>query len=197
MKSTVFFTILFVSCIAYPLVLHPNGEPDSQWQDRPPDAVAAKIGSCSGTVIDSQYVITVSHCTIDLNTPIQVAGQIYYPETIYTHPSQDIRLIKVFGANFSEYVPIIEEAMAFEEDPLMVVAGWGRTRGSQVYATSDPNILVGYKWSGDAGQLKWGTTKIDGYSLAGIYTRFKELGNTQSTPYECAMALYDSGCGMY
>lgn len=189
--------ILFVSVAAYPLVLHPDGEPLAIWQDRPSDAVAARIGSCSGTVVDPQYVITVSHCAVSMSTPIQVAGRTYYPEAIYTHPSQDIRLIKVFGANFTEYVPISKEASPFEGDPVMVIAGWGRTRGHQVYATSDPNIPVGYAWSVNYGQLKWGTARIDSYSQSGMYTKFKGLDNPKSTPYECAMALYDSGCGMY
>jgi hypothetical protein len=135
---------------------------------------------------------------MSLSTPITVAGQVYYPEAIYTHPAMDLRLIKVLGANFAEFVPVHDAELPLEEETFSaVIGGWGMARGNTVYATSNPNKPVGYTWSSQHGHLRWGTSKISGYSKAGIYTKFEDTGDPAGTAYECALATYDSGCGMY
>lgn len=193
----VLMIVVALSNGAYALILHPDGEPPLSWTDRPLDAVAAKVGSCSATVIHPQYVITVSHFNISLTTPITVAGKVYYPEAIYTHPTRDLRLIKVLNAHFEEFALVDETEPALNTSLVTVVGGWGKRRGETVFANSNQSLPVGYTWGNYYGGLKWGTSKIDGYSTAGIYTKFEELNDPNGTPYECALATYDSGCGMY
>lgn len=191
-------TLLLGSTIAFSLVLHPDGEPDETWQDRPSDAVAARIGACSGTVIHSQYILTVAHFSMTLETSIEVNGEIYYPEEIHTHPIQDIRLIKVADADFQSFAALPDDSLDLtDENTVTVINGWGKSRGNKVYAVTEPNAIVGYEWSASHGTLKWGTSKILNHNEKSIYTRFESNHHEKGTPHECALATYDSGCGMF
>ena len=191
--------ILGLAGCTFGLVLHPNGEPPQTWTGHPSEAVAAAVGPCSGTVIHPHYVITASHFSVGLSTPIMVAGQVYYPEAIYTHPTRDLRLIKVLGGNFNEYAAVQDVKLDWEnyETINTVIGGWGKRRGSTVFSDSNQYLPVGYLWGSNHGNLRWGTSKLSGYSTAGIYTKFKKISDPNGTPYECALATYDSGCGMY
>ena len=197
MRFVVLFLLGLGGC-AYGLVQHLNGEPPQTWTDHPADAVSAMVGSCSATVIHPQYIMSVSHCGVSLSTPITVAGQVYYPEAIYTHPTKDIRLIKVLDAHFSKTAVVNDAEPDLEDDSLMtVIGGWGKKRGNTVYSTNNPNKEVGYSWSSQHGHLVWGTSRLRGYSNANLYTKFEHPDDPGGTAYECSLATYDSGCGMY
>ncbi len=183
---------------AFSLVLHPDGEPDENWQDRPSDAVAARIGVCSGTVIGPQHILTAAHIPISLSTTITVDGDNYHPEKIFTHPVSDIRLIEIADADFDEFIHIPEAGLNLSNENIVtVINGWGKSRGSHIHSSADPNIVVGYAWSSNHGKLRWGTSKISGHSKSNIYTHFDHHQDPEGTAYECALASYDSGCGMF
>ena len=192
------FLILTLFNLAFGLILHPNGEPPQEWTDHPSDAITATVGFCSGTVIHPHYVITAAHCNVGMSTPITVDEQVYFPNAIYTHPTRDVSLVKVLDAHFTEFAVVHEIEPELEDKSLeIVIGGWGKRRGNTVFAETDQYMPVGYTWGNHSGRLKWGTSKLYGYSTAGIYTKFEMVNDPNGTPYECALATYDSGCGMY
>jgi len=188
--------ILLSNIFSFGIVLHPEGEPNESWIDKPLDSVLAKVGSCSGVVIHPQYILTVDHFSVSYSTAIYVDNQIYYPEEIYSHENKDIRLIKVEDANFLDFVDIPEQDLMSEEylDKNVIIGGFGESRGEEVYASYDAYLLVGYSWSGSRGNLLWGTNEIDSYSPSSISVYFNELFKT---PYECGLAVGDSGGGCF
>ena len=115
MKYLFILFLILISNICFGIILHPEGEPNEFWTDKPVDSVAAKVGCCSGIVIHPQYVLTVSHFSVSFSTSIYIDNQVYYPEEIYTHKYQDVRLIKIAGANFLDFTPIPEQEVLDEE----------------------------------------------------------------------------------
>jgi len=75
----------------------------------------------------------------------------------------------------------------------ITIGGLGRIRGDTIYASYDPNIIAGYEWSGTNG-MTWGTNELYSDAPDTLYIKFNELS---STPYESALAMYDSGCGAF
>jgi hypothetical protein len=185
---------LILNSFTFGLVLHPDGEPNESWINKPPNSVVAKVGNCSGVVIHPQHILTVGHCPVSYSTPLNVNGIIYYPEKIYSHIVQDFFVIKVIDANFTDFAAIPEYEI-MEEGNLdweIIIGGYGKTRGEEIYAYYDPNLLVGYSWGNNYGELKWGTNEIIVFNKISLYIYFDQVFDT---PYECSISTYDSGCG--
>ena len=193
---------LFLASLSSAIVSHPDGEPSPLWSDRPPNAVLAKVGSCSGVVIHPNYVLSADHCGFTSVTPVIINGVTYYSTYFRSHYYRgDLVLIRI-DDELENFIPIPEyDILGSEEDKdpndqdfNVVVGGYGAIRGEAVYATYDSNVLVGYRWNTPYGTLTWGTNNIRGHNMARAYMLFDELF---STPYESALAVYDSGCGCF
>ena len=190
MKKNLIIICFLLTIFSFGLVLHPEGDIPALSLDHPPDSVMAHVGSSSGVVIHPQYILTAKHINVYLNTIIYVDGEIYYPEIIYNNIWNDITLIKVQDANFVNFVSIAQTD--YEENDIMVLGGFGLSRGNTIYADYDPNLVVGYEWGSSSGILLWGTNRIYKSNLYYLYIDFDD---PYDTICEAGTALYDSGCG--
>ena len=122
--------LLGSSVPASALVLHPEGEPNlSTWTDRPPDNVTGQWANIAGCVaISSNCVITTQHQSGNLNTLVEIGGVTYTIDEMWNHPTADLRIAKLFGANLPYFVGINEQTN--EPGQEIVIAGHGVGRGN-------------------------------------------------------------------
>ena len=200
----IFCALLFDAESAFGIILHPGGEPDAGWVDRPSDNVVGRWGSSASCVaIGPNYILTTRHQGGDINTPVIITGVSYTIEQIWTDPANpqaDIRVVKLHSANLSEYVDLYSLDIDPDElDQAIVMGGYGDGRGALLQTGG---ITYGYAWDEAANTtLRWGTNNIDntqdnlnssGYTSDVIIAYFHG-----PVGFEAAVANHDSGGGWF
>jgi len=200
----IFCALLFDAESAFGIILHPGGEPDAGWVDRPGDNVMGRWGSNASCVaIGPNYILTTRHQGGDINTSVIIAGVSYTIEQIWTDPANpqaDIRVAKLHSANLSEYVDLYSlDSDPDEMDQAIVIGGYGNGRGALLQTDG---TTYGYAWDETANTtLRWGTNNIDntqddlnsnGYTSDVIIAYFHGPGG-----FEAAVADHDSGGGWF
>lgn len=181
------------------LVLHPNGEPDQTWTDRPdPNSVGRWGSNASCVPVAANYVVTTRHQGGGLTTIVRVGGVAYSIESIVNHPTADLRVVKLRNADI-EYVDIYE--LSNESGKVAVIGGYGDGRGGLLQTSS---VTYGYSWNNSSNiTQRWGTNLIestDTTPTGGTYVTEVIVGafdDPGDTTYECAVAEHDSGGGWF
>ena len=185
--------LLDISVPVSALVLHPEGEPNlSIWTDRPSDNIIGQWDNSAGCVaISSNCVITTQHQSGNLNTLVEIGGVTYTIDEMWNHPTADLRIAKLYGANLPYFVGINEQTN--ERGRKTVIAGHGVGRGN--------------KWGDSASRtFRMGTNRIESAladSTIGeltsdvIIADFDDLNEGLSTDYETIPADHDSGGGWF
>lgn len=209
-----FLSVVLLGASADGLILHPLGEPNASWTDRPANSIVAKwTGNASCVVISANYVLTTRH-QIDsgVGTPLYIdvdndgtleSGETFEVAAVWTEPTgpADIRVCRIETqaggpANLSQWVQPYPEPN--EVGNPIVMGGYGQGR-STVYSDR-------YAWDGGANTTqRWGQNVIDGttfidtddYDSDVIVLDFDPLGVGGARPYEAAIAMFDSGGGWF
>ena len=188
------------------IVLHPDGEPNlATWTDRPDCNVVGRWSSnASCVVITPNHIITTRHQYGSASSPVLIGGVTYTIDDIWSHPTADLRVVKLYSANLSNYVALYSDTNEIGQE--IVIGGYGRGRE----ITLLKGILqrpYGYTWGTDANDnnhtQRWCTNKVEGTDTASngytsdvITADFDALG-VGSTSYEGISAEYDSGGGWF
>lgn len=196
--------LLDISVPVSALVLHPEGEPNlSIWTDRPSDNIIGQWDNSAGCVaISSNCVITTQHQSGNLNTLVEIGGVTYTIDEMWNHPTADLRIAKLYGANLPYFVGINEQTN--ERGRKTVIAGHGVGRGNLLQTQGK---TYGYKWGDSASRtFRMGTNRIESAladSTIGeltsdvIIADFDDLNEGLSTDYETIPADHDSGGGWF
>lgn len=198
---------LFVLCAAAPvqaIILHPDGEPNlAAWTDRPPDGIVGRWGSNASCVaIARNCIVTTRHQGGGASTSVQIAGVTYSIAQIWNHPTADLRLVRLFGANLAEFVD--PYAKTDESGKGVVIGGYGVGNGPSL---ETGGIVYGYEWGDSASRaLRFATNRIENpvsdsnvapYISDVVVADFDDLSRNFPTTYECIPAVHDSGGGWF
>jgi Trypsin/FG-GAP-like repeat len=122
-----------------------NGTPQDPWGVNPTDARGKsliKIGGCSATLIDPEWVITAKHCGDDLATTNAVSkrstGDVSRViDATYAHPSVDIQLLHL-ATPFTDLprVPLYSGTPASLDNKNVLIFGFGATAVGQACTTN-------------------------------------------------------------
>ncbi|OXU14885.1 dockerin type I domain-containing protein [Sedimentisphaera salicampi] len=191
--------VLFLLCpLASGIVLHPGSEPPANWSGRPPSAVLGRWNTnASCVVISPGCIITTRHQGGAYGSTAEIDGVSYKAVRIVEYPDSeaDIRIAKLRYANFAEHVSI--NSTVNERGSDVVLGGYGK------YRDDDPNnqIDYGYEWTGDNSQIHWGSNEfgwLDYKNENGDIDLLKlDFDCPGETDYECSIAEYDSGGGIF
>ena len=207
-------SLAFLASPTWGLILHPAGEPDASWTERPPDNVVGRWSyNASFVVIAPNWIITTQHQNTSPDT-VEINGAPYscHYDSQWTggpNGNSDIRLIRLTtptgeNADLPHYAPPYQgtdESTAAET----VIGGYGRGRESIL---SKRGTVYGYTWGTGENyhnlELRWGTNRVDSVgTISNSYTSdvligdFDQLGQDESTTYEGVAAEYDSGGGWF
>jgi hypothetical protein len=200
-----------LSTTAFAIILHPNGEPDGTWTNRPSDLVVGRWSSnASFVVIAPDWLATTRHQDTSPAT-VTIDGIAY---NCHYDPqwagglsgNADIQVVRLTTANnqnpnLTNFAEIY--AYTDEIDQPIVIGGYGNARGD---ALTKGNTVYGYTWdyvSGNSSPLRWGTNTIDdtdttttGYISDIVIADFDKL-TADPDDYECINAIHDSGGGWF
>ncbi len=186
--------------------MHPESQPIPSEQ-RPADGVMGRWGSNASCVaISPNYIITTRHQDGGVGTTVQFNGESFRVAAIMNEPADDgaadLRVCLITRpdgtlANRSDHVEL------YCDNPVgksIVVGGFGYIRGAFI---DDPDVGLGYQWLSSC-TLNWGANTIDGtatkmtngYTSSTVQFDFGPY-DAQGQPYECAVALGDSGGGWF
>ena len=186
------------------IILHPDGEPNlATWTDRPDENVIGRWGyNACCVAISSNCIITNRHPGGGAGVPVEIAGNTYTIAEIYDHNTADLRIVKLSGANLTNFVDIYEKTDEVHKE--IVIGGYGDSRGNPLQKWG---ITYGYEWdSSGNGTLRFGTNRIqlteddstvEDFTSDIIIADFDGLGEGFSTAYECIPADHDSGGGWF
>ena len=189
------------------IVLHTgSGEPS----DRPDDEVVVRWSyNASAVAIGPSWLLTTRHQNTFPAT-ITIKDATYhcvYHENWNGGPNgnADIRLVKLLDdvgedAQLSNFAQIYTDTN--EAGQYVVMGGYGMGRGAELITGE---TLYGYEWDGSANTtLGWGSNKVIGFATGGgeyttdlVVADFDGAGEGDSTPYEGAVAKFDSGGGWF
>ncbi|AQQ09974.1 hypothetical protein L21SP3_01795 [Sedimentisphaera cyanobacteriorum] len=190
--------VILLCSFASGIILHPDYEPPASWSGRPPSSVLGRWNSNASCVaVSSGCIITTRHQGGGYGSTVEIDGQDYKAVRIIEHPDSeaDIRLVRLRYANFDEYAGI--NSSINERGSDVVLGGYGK------YRDDDPNnqIDYGYEWTGDNSQIRWGTNELgwlDWKQENGQIDLLKlDFDGPGETDYECSIAEYDSGGGVF
>ena len=193
--------VVFTLAGSQAVVLHPEGEPASDFSDIniPDTNVIGRYNSNASCVaIGRNIVITTAHQGgTSSSSKIRIAGRTYtFDKQWVCDDNSDIRIVKLKHANLSSYVNL--NTSTLEARKSMVLGGYGKSR--------DEVLDYGYTWKSESNStLRFGTNTIDGYKQSAndiqyfdlLYADFDELGVRGATEFECIAAEYDSGSGWF
>ncbi len=198
---------------AFGIVLHPEAEPNlAAWTDRPDaNVVGSWSDDASFVVIAPNWIVTTRHQGDDdslTNVTINgVAYSCHYRPEWKGGPAgnADIRLVRLTktdgnDANLAHYAKPYEYDDEAGKD--VVIGGCGRGRGTSL--VTDGNEY-GYTWAGSTNTVqRWGQNIVDGDGIAGgtytsdvIEADFDGIDDDSYRPYECIIAVWDSGGGWF
>ena len=209
--------VLMIFCIfargdmALAIVLHPEGEPNPHWLEKPHDEVVGRWGTNASCVaVSPNYLVTTRHQGGGVDTTVYFGGMGYRVKQIWNEPSADgysadLRVCRIENlmdqpANLSRYVAIQTDPN--ELDQPVVFGGFGMGRGE---ALVNGRTIYGYTWAGTDNTIqRWGENRIEQTGVVeGTYTSeviiadFDALGGPDAMPFEAALALWDSGGGWF
>ncbi len=189
------------------IVLHTgSGEP---W-DRPDDVVVVRWSSnASAVAIGPSWLLTTRHQNTSPAT-VSIDDTTYY--CVYhenwnggPNGNADIRLVKLLDdtgedAQLSNFAQIYTDTN--EAGQYIVMGGYGKGRGAELITRE---TLYGYEWDGSGNTiLRWASNAVSGTGTTSsgyisnlITADFDGPGERGSTPYEGAVAEYDSGGGWF
>lgn len=191
---------------ALALILHPDGEPDVTWAEKPSDFVVGRWDwNACFVVIAPNWIVTTRHQT---TTPSTV--NIDSVDYKCNYSSQwtggaagniDIQVIRLTtldnkNPNLANYAEIYTDPN--ENGLPIVIGGHGNGRDAII----KPNER--YEWdyaSGNSSPLRWATNTVDGtdntkYVSDVIISHFSTLSNNPND-YEGIVAVHDSGGGWF
>lgn len=187
------------------IILHPETEPDLLvWTEKPHNDVVGRWGSnASCVVVAASYIITTRHQGGGTSTPVTIGGVPYTINKIITHPTADLRLVKLNNAHLTEYAFINGDPN--EVNQVAVLGGYGDGRAEpplKAFSASGTFCCYGYLWDNSANTTqRWGTNEIaatshvtEGYSSELIVSQFDA---PLTTDYECSVGDHDSGGGWF
>ncbi|HLB74133.1 MAG TPA: hypothetical protein VJJ98_08950, partial [Sedimentisphaerales bacterium] len=151
--------LLHAAIPAQAIILHPEGEPNlAAWTDRPDDDVVGRWGSNASCVaIARNCIVTTHHQGGGASTSVQIAGVTYSIAQIWNHPTADLRLVRLFGANLAEFVD--PYAKTDESGKQVVIGGCGVGNGPSL---ETGGIVYGYQWGESATRdLRFATNRIE------------------------------------
>lgn len=203
MKASGGLFAVVVICLWYAMaaavILHPGGEPAADFTDRPdPNTLGRWRSNASCVAVAPNYVVTTRHQGGALSTLVEIGSITYTIESIVTHPTADLRVVKLRNARLA-YVELFNGTDEVGRD--VVIGGFGDGRGGLLETAG---VTYGYAWDSSTNTtLRWGTNLIDGDGSTGtggafesdfIFAFFDDPGQTL---YECATADHDSGGGWF
>lgn len=211
-RFSVLVCILYAASPAWGIILHPDHEPDPvTWVERPDNNVIGRWGdNASCVVVSPHYVITTRHQTYsDSNVPgikITIAGTEYTIDKFFTHPSADLRLVRLNNANLAEYVSVNFDPN--EVNQVAVLGGYGDGRQDpplpegylplEIFKWPNRYYTYGYYWDDSSNTIqRWGTNNVvstSSYTSELIVSQFDEA---LATEYECTIGDHDSGGGWF
>jgi len=189
---------------ALAVIWHPDGEPNlTTWTDRPdPNVLGRWTSSASCVAVASNCVITTRHQGSGTGTSVHIAGRTYTAAEIWNYPSADLRVVKLYGANLTSFVPLYTNTDECSKP--LVIGGYGDGRGALLQTGG---ITYGYEWDNSTNTTRrLGTNKVkdteddsylEGYTSDIIFADFDGLNDAGSTDYECIPADHDSGGGWF
>ncbi len=200
-----------LSAPAFALILHPNGEPDGTWTDRPNDLVVGRWSwnSCF-VVIAPNWILTTRHQNTNPSA-VTIDGVSYncnYNSQWIGGPlgNSDIQVVRLTTAtnenpNLTNFAEIYTNTDEIDRD--IVIGGHGNGRGD---ALTTGGTVYGYTWdyaSGNSSPLRWGTNTIDdtdttttSYISDIVIAHFDKL-TADPDDYQCINAIYGSGGGWF
>ena len=190
----IFLTWLAIAMPAFGIIVHSDsGQPT----DRPGDSVMGRWGSNASCVaIAPDLVITTRHQGGGRNTSVEIGGKSYAVQQVYDHATADLRIVKLAGADLTDFVDIYNVKKEIGSD--FVIGGFGNGRGAELQKAGQP---YGYKWDNTGNNtLRWGTNNVDGVSSMAfdlIKADFDALAAAGATAFESAIANHDSGGGWF
>lgn len=188
-----FLLFLFLNSITYALVLHEGHEPDYE-----PHFVNyvyrwGNSGSC--VAISPNFFITVRHSGGNHSTVITNGINTFSIKNIYYFGDYDIRLIEVYET-IPEYAYLLPPEY-FPQEAYVFVCGYGCGRGTPLISYG---VVYGYHWDCSVGNTikRWGTNIVESISNNAYYTSTFSVPEAEDfTDFECSLANYDSGCGIF
>ncbi len=186
------------------IILHPAGEPNlATWQDRPSTEVIARWSyNASCVVVSPNCIVTTRHQGGGTGSVVVVGGVSYTIDRIWNHPEADLRVVRLNGAAFNDFVDLYDTSQEVGRN--LVIYGYGRTRDSEL---TNLGTTYGYTWAQQGNTvLGMGTNRVNSTATddpASTYVSelltadFDGLGSGFATQYECAIASYDSGGGWF
>jgi len=189
---------------AQAIILHPGAEPNLvTWTDRPADDVVGRWGSNASCVaIARNCVVTTRHQGGGASTSVRIAGVTYSIAQIWNHPTADLRLVRLYGANLAEFVD--PYAKTDESSKEAVIGGYGVGNGLSL---ETGGIVYGYEWGDSASRtLRFATNRIENpvsdsnmppYISDIVVADFDDPARDFPTTYECIPAVHDSGGGWF
>ena len=194
MKQYFLAAIIFCS-FAGAIVLHTNNEPPADWTGRPSSNVVGRWASnASCVVVSAHCVITTNHQYGGYGSIITIDGVSYKAIKEIRHSDGDVRVVRLRYATLADYVAI--NTSSSDTRKSVVCGGYGKYRGSELVNGS---TVYGYNWAGTNSTIHWGTndterTVTENGSIDLLSLDFDGPGSTE---YECVIAEYDSGGGVF
>jgi hypothetical protein len=186
--------MILLCAVSLAIVVHPGM--DGGPADRPSDMVVGSWnsnGSC--VVVSPSCVITTKHQGGSIGSTVVVCGSAYTVDAIINHSTSDVRVARLAGANFSDYVPL--NVNGSENDITVVLGGFGKQRGEELTTSG---TLWGYRWAGDNSTLTWATNSVDAITYISGASHLQidfDLPGRKTSLYEGIPAVYDSGSGLF
>ena len=197
--------LFYTRGVVFGIVLHPDGEPNLvTWTDRPDCNVVGRWSyNASCVVVATNYIITNKHQGGSASSPVVIGSVTYTIDNIWSHPTADLRVVKLHSANLADYAALHNDANETGQE--IVIGGYGRGRENTLLKEPSQRPY-GYTWSTDANDnnhtQRWCTNKVEdtdtisnGYTSDVITADFESL--VGSTLYEGTTAEYDSGGGWF
>lgn len=190
---------LLHATLSYGVILHNDAQP----ADRPGDAVIGRWGTNGSCVaVAPEYVITTAHQGGDAGTAVVLGGVAYAIEGIVSHPTADLRVVKIRNTDGSPAALTDYAGLYGGRDEIggqFVLGGFGKGRGGELQTGG---LTYGYSWASEGNLTeRWGTNKVKGALVHdGTYvlkTDFTGPSDAGATACEATPADYDSGGGWF